>query len=120
MARQQEETTPGCEGEVGTPRCGGRRPWSIGRVALLAVHWAIILNLAAEMAYAGYVVFFVVAPDGGGPLFSQAATFPFEMMVTRRLYAIEFWIACGALSIYLGITEVAPRFWRSRVSASSN
>jgi len=31
---------------------------------------------------------------------------------TRRLYAIECWIAIAGLAIYLAITEIGPRFWR--------
>ena len=78
---------------------------------LLLVHWALILNFVAEMAYAGYMVFAVIVPEGGGsgPLFAQARTMPFELMVTRRLYAIEFWIATAGLAIYLGLTEIGPR-----------
>ena len=32
-----------------------------------------------------------------------------QLMVTRRLYAQETWIALGSLSIYLGLTEILPR-----------
>ena len=73
------------------------------------IHWLIILNLVLEIVYASAMVFFVIAPDGGGPLGARALDMPFEMMVTRRLYAVEAWIAIGALSIYLGLTEIAPR-----------
>ena len=75
------------------------------------LHWTIILNLVFQMGYAAYMVFFVVTPESSGPLFEAAKTFPFEQMVTRRLYAIEFWIATGAFSLYLGLTEIFPRFW---------
>ena len=74
------------------------------------LHWVIIINLLIQIAYAGYMVFFIVGPEeGGGPLFRAANTLPFETMVTRRLYAIECWIAIAGLSIYLGLTEIAPR-----------
>jgi hypothetical protein len=33
------------------------------------------------------------------------------MMVTRRLYAAEFWIAFAGLAVYLAITEIKPRFY---------
>jgi hypothetical protein len=39
---------------------------------------------------------------------------PFEQMVTRRLYATEFWIATCGLAVYLAITEMAPRLRRWR------
>ena len=78
------------------------------------LHWIIILNLLIQIAYASYMVFFVVAPaEGSGPLLAAADTFPFDKMVTRRLYAIECWIAIVGLSIYLAITEIGPRFRRA-------
>lgn len=82
------------------------------------IHIAIIANFLIEMVYAAYLIFVVVAPPGGGPLGARAADFPFEKMVTRRLYAMEFWQACSGLAIYLAITEVAPRFWLARDESS--
>ncbi|MEL6177349.1 MAG: hypothetical protein AAFS10_00280 [Myxococcota bacterium] len=89
-------------------------PWTPGRIALMVLHGVIILNFLFEIIYAGSIVFMVLVPEdgGSGPLFMRAKTIPFELMVTRRLYAIEFWIATAGLAIYLAITEVAPRFWR--------
>lgn len=78
---------------------------------LLVVHWAIIVNFAVEIIYAAHMVFNVIAPEGGGPLMARAADFPFEKMMTRRLYASEAWIAITGLSLYLAITEIAPRMW---------
>ncbi len=76
------------------------------------VHLAIILNFAFEIVYAGYMVFTVFKPEGtSGPLWSAAKSIPFELMVTRRLYAVEFWLATMGLAIYLAITEIYPRFW---------
>lgn len=80
------------------------------RWLLLGVHWAIIVNFLIEIAYAGYVVFAVLKPAGhSGPLFEKALEIPHELMVTRRLYAIEFWIAMAGLAIYLALTEIGPR-----------
>ncbi len=80
------------------------------RRVLQVLHWGIILNFVVQMFYAGYMVFVVVRPEGvSGPLWAAAKSIPFEMMVTRRLYAIEFWIATGALCIYLALTEIGPR-----------
>jgi hypothetical protein len=79
------------------------------------LHWAIIIVLLQEFLYAGYMVFFQVG--GGGPLFGRVGEISFELVATRRLYAIEAWIAFGALAIYLGITEVAPRLWSNRQDA---
>ena len=78
------------------------------------LHWFIIFNLLIQIAYASYMIFFVVTPaEGSGPLLGAADTFPVEKMVTRRLYAIECWIAIAGLSIYLAITEIRPRFERA-------
>lgn len=77
------------------------------------IHWIIILNFLFEIIYAGAMVFFVIVPEGGGggPLMGRATSMPFELMVTRRLYASECWIAMAGLSIYLAITEIGPRMW---------
>ena len=72
------------------------------------IHWIIIINFVVEIIYGFIMVFFIVG--GGGPLFFGAASLSYETMVTRRLYAIETWIAIVGLSIYLGITEMYPRF----------
>ena len=92
-----------------------RVPWRI-------LHWAIVANLAAEFAYAGWMVLVVLAPPGraGLPLGPVAAAIPLEQMVARRLYAIEAWIAFGALSIYLAITEIGPRLREARAAARAN
>ena len=74
------------------------------------LHYLIILHLLIEVIYCAYMIFSVLQPDnGGGPLMDRALTMPFEQMVTRRLYALECWVATGALAIYLAITEIAPR-----------
>ena len=76
----------------------------------LVIHWLIILHFLGEIIYAGYMIFSVLQPEGhSGPLMGQATQIPFELMVTRRLYALECWVATAGLAIYLAITEVAPR-----------
>ena len=73
-------------------------------------HWLIILHFLGEIVYCGYLIFTVLQPEGhSGPLMGQATQIPFELMVTRRLYAIECWVATAGLAIYLAITELAPR-----------
>ncbi len=81
----------------------------IGYYVLQLIHWVIIVNFVIEIAYANYMIFSVFSPPEAGPLFDRAATFPFEMMMTRRLYAVEAWLAIVGLSIYLAITEIRPR-----------
>jgi hypothetical protein len=76
------------------------------------LHWVIIVNFLLEIFYAAYMVFFKVG--GGGPLFGRAGKISFELMVTRRLYAIESWLAIGGLAIYLAITEFYPRIKAER------
>jgi len=71
------------------------------------LHWFLIANFLVEIFYSAYQLFFVVG--GGGPLFNRAREISFELLVKRRLYAIEAWIAMAGLSIYLAITEILPR-----------
>lgn len=54
------------------------------------------------------MVFFVV---GGSrwPLMARATETPIEIILKRRLYAIEVWIAVAGLVIYLALTEFLPR-----------
>jgi hypothetical protein len=68
----------------------------------------LIAILATEGLYGFYMVFFVI---GGSrwPLFARAVETPVEVILKRRLYAIECWIALGALAIYLAITEILPK-----------
>lgn len=72
------------------------------------IHWLIILNFVLQVLYGFYMVFFII---GGTryPLFRQAAGTPIEVILKRRLYAIETWIAMVGLALYLGVTEVIPR-----------
>lgn len=77
-----------------------------------ALHWVIIANFVFEVGYAAYMVFVVIVPKGvSGPLGKVALKIPHTLMVTRRLYAIEFWIAFAGLALYLALTELIPRFW---------
>lgn len=77
---------------------------------LKLVHWAIILNLLGQWLYGGWQVFVVLQPDGGvGPLFGAATSLPYELMMARRMYALEAWVAFLGLAVYLGVTEILPR-----------
>lgn len=77
---------------------------------LRLVHWAIILNLLGQWLYGGWQVFVVLAPEGVvGPMFGAAARVPYELMMARRMYALEAWVAFLGLAVYLGVTEVLPR-----------
>jgi hypothetical protein len=71
------------------------------------LHWLIILVFVTEIIYGFYLVFFVV---GGSryPLMRRATETPVEVILKRRLYAIETWIAIAGLSIYLALTEFLP------------
>lgn len=87
-------------------------------IALLVVHWVIIANFAIQIAYGGYMVFAVVRPENvSGPLWAAAKSMPFELMMTRRMYATETWIAIVGLSLYVGLTEMLPRLLRPRLTA---
>lgn len=74
------------------------------------LHIGIIALLLIQVVYClGQLVFVLQPPGTAGPLFAAAASLDHELLVARRLYAIEMWIALVGLFIYLGITEVAPR-----------
>lgn len=81
-------------------------PWRL-------IHAIIIANLIIQVLYGAYMVFFVVVGESSGPLWGQALEMPFEKMVTRRLYALETWVAIVGLSLYLGLTELLPRLLKS-------
>ena len=84
----------------------------VGRLSafIRSIHWLIIVNLAAQIFYGGYMVFIVMKPEGiAGPLWADAQQVPHEFMMVRRAYAHETWLAIIGLSLYIGITEVLPR-----------
>jgi hypothetical protein len=72
------------------------------------LHYLIIINFLLEIVYGFLMVFFII---GGGkwPMFSRATTIPIEIILKRRLYSLETWVAISGLSIYLAITEIVPR-----------
>jgi len=72
------------------------------------LHWILILNFLLQIFYGVYMVFFVV---GGSkwPLFARAVDTPVQVILKRRLYAVETWIAISGLSVYLAITEILPK-----------
>ena len=86
------------------------------RWPLRALHALIIVHFLVEMAYTGWLVMVVLRPEGGpaGPLMAAAADIPMDLLVKRRLYAIEHWVATGGLVIYLALTEIAPRLRKAR------
>lgn len=82
-------------------------------LGLQIVHWAIILNLVVQVAYGSFQVFYVLQPKGVvGPMFGHAMEIPFELMMARRMYALESWVAFLGLALYVGLTEILPRRWR--------
>lgn len=71
------------------------------------------VNFILQIYYSGTMTF-SLTPDGESRiLFGEAPDLPFEMMVTRRLYAIETWIAIVGLSLYLAITHIIPNLRRN-------
>ena len=83
------------------------------------IHWLIIINLLVQCLYGGYMVFFVITTGHIGPLAEVAKEIPHELMMTRRAYALETWVAIAGLSIYLGVTEILPRKWSGGNPAGS-
>lgn len=71
------------------------------------LHWLIIIFFLQGAVYAAYLLFFVV--EGGGPLFQRAAHMPAEVIIVRRLYALETYLNTTGLALYLALTEILPR-----------
>jgi len=69
------------------------------------IHWIIVINFVLEIGYGMVQTFFILLPEGTppGPLMGRSTEISYELMVTRRLYAIETWIAIAGLAIYLAI-----------------
>ena len=95
----------------------GKRQWPVW---LWIVHSGILINFLLQMGYAAAMVFLVIAPETAGPLWENAHTFPFEKMVTRRLYAIEFWIARWALPCTWDSQKCSRALWMQTEGAGRN
>ena len=69
------------------------------------LNWVIIIIFLFQIIYGMSQVFFVLTPPSGtpGPLFLSSAEISYELMMARRMYAIETWIAIAGLAIYLAI-----------------
>jgi hypothetical protein len=78
-----------------------KRTWRV-------VHWLVIVNFVLQIFYGFYMVFFAI---GGGkwPLFAKAVNTPLEVILKRRLYSVETWVAIAGLAVYLAITEILPK-----------
>ena len=81
------------------------------------IHSLVIINFIVEISYSFFMVFFVI---GGGkfPLLRRAVETPMEVILKRRLYAIEAWLAVGGLVLYIAVTEILPR--KLDISIGSN
>ncbi len=71
-----------------------------------------ILDLALQFffvsgfLYAGFQLFFVFKnPEGGMVLWGAAASIDPEIVVIRRLYALEFWLIFIGYIVYLALRE---------------
>lgn len=78
-----------------------KRTWRV-------IHWLVIVNFVLQIFYGFYMVFFAI---GGGkwPLFAKAVNTPLEVILKRRLYSVETWVAIAGLAVYLAITEILPK-----------
>jgi hypothetical protein len=76
------------------------------------LHGAIVLLLCGQCLYAALQVFVVLAPEGsawGGPLGFQAREIPLDLLIRRRLYALEGWLAFSTLALYVALTSPLRR-----------
>ena len=62
----------------------------------------LIVHFFVGAIYPAYITMFVLRPDDNsvGPLWAKAASMPFELMVKRRLYALEFWLVSFVIIVY--------------------
>lgn len=72
------------------------------------LHVFIIVLFLAEIFYGYFMVFYFVGGERY-PLFRRAIGTPIEVILKRRLYAVEVWVAISGLAIYLALTELLPR-----------
>ena len=81
-----------------------RKAWTVWLDRLLMIHFF------AGVFYPAYMVFVVLKPPGGqaGPLWGQALNISFELMVSRRLYALEFWLISLLIIVYFAFRK---RIW---------
>lgn len=75
---------------------------------LRILHWVIIINFVLGILYGAYLSMFVFG-GGGIPLFGRASEAPVELILKRRLYSVETWVATSGLAVYLALTEIVPR-----------
>ena len=67
---------------------------------------AVQFFIVTGFLYAAYQLFVVFGnKEGSAVLFNSAATIPFEQLVARRLYALEFWLIFTCYIIYLGFRK---------------
>lgn len=73
---------------------------------------ALILNLVGDFLYSPYMALVVMRPPNGriGPLHTLAAEIPYDLILVRRLYVIEMWVAFIALVIYLRFRKELWKF----------
>lgn len=114
---------PAMDASPQIPPSTGARSRGLLPFGLRILHAVIIVSFAVNMFYAAYMVFVGMAPDGHvGPLWSAATSMDPQLLMIRRLYAIEFWISTAGLALYLAVTEYLPRLLvplLSKVSAQS-
>lgn len=72
------------------------------------VHGVIILLFTTQILYGYFMVFWGVGGERF-PLFMRAIETPVEVILKRRLYAVEVWVAFSGLAVYLALTELLPR-----------
>ncbi len=77
-------------------------PKAIKIIIDIALHFFIV----SGFLYAGYQLFGVFGNEGGSMvLFGDAKNISHELLVARRLYAIEFWVIFMCWIIYLGMRK---------------
>ncbi|MBL7714239.1 MAG: hypothetical protein JNL01_02155 [Bdellovibrionales bacterium] len=88
---------------------------NLARPLIRVLDAAVILNFLADFLYCPYMVLVILRPADGsiGPLMGKAASVPPDLMMARRLYTIEAWIAFIALILYLRFRKDLWKRWIS-------
>jgi hypothetical protein len=94
------------EKDVAIEKSKSNRSIKAKKILWLIFHWLIIISFVTQIVYGAVQTFFILVPEDGlpGPLLGRSIDIPHELLVARRLYAIETWIAITGLVIYLAIS----------------
>lgn len=86
------------------------------------IDFAILTPLIMEFFYVPYQLFVVLRPTGTpvGALGDLARNLPYEAMMVRRMYAMEFYVDLIALILYLAFRQKILEQFSQPISAKKS